>query len=143
MTWRQSIAAWPVGFGQVEENLVLDRIGILKFVDEDRAVAPFEVCAHALLVAHEIARAHEQAVERKMPFADESFAEIFGEGNQQAPERAGQFAIDIDEPLGGAHELLSFGDIFGRPALEISTDRFLGQQRVILPPMGPTAVRFL
>ncbi len=99
------------GLGQVEENLILNRIGVLKFVDEDRAIAPFEICAHALLVAHEIARAHQQAVERKMPFADESFAEIFGEGNQQAPERAGQFAVDMDEPLGGAHELLSVGDI--------------------------------
>ena len=74
-------------FGQVEENLILDRIGVLKFVDENRAVAPFEIRAYAHLVAHEIARAHEQAVEREMPFADEALAEILGEGNEQAPER--------------------------------------------------------
>ena len=76
-----------LGFGKIEQNLVLDRIGILKFVDEDRAVAAFEVRAHVILVADEIACAHEQTVEGKMPFADESFAEIFGVGNQQAPER--------------------------------------------------------
>ena len=117
-----------MGFGEIEQDLVLDRIGILKFVDEDRAVAPFEVRAHVILVADEIARAHEQAVERKMPFADKSFAEILGVGNQQAPEQAGQFPIDVDEPLGGAYELLSFGDVVRLPALEISTDRLLGQQ---------------
>src|SRR5437867_1406486 len=56
--------------GQVEENLILNRIGVLKFVDEDRTIAPFKLCPHALLVAHEVARAHQQAVERKMSFAD-------------------------------------------------------------------------
>ncbi len=112
--------------GQVKKNLILDRIGVLKFVDENRAIAPLEIRAHAHLIAHEIARAHEQAVEGQMPFADKALAEIRGVGNQQAPERAGRFAVDAREAARGADELLSFGGVFGRPALNISMDRFLG-----------------
>ena len=115
-----------LGFGEIEQDLVLDRIGILKFVDEDRAVAPFEVGAHVILVADEIACAHEQAIEGKMAFADKSFAEVFGVGNQQAPEQAGQFPIDLDQPFGGTHERLSVCDVVGLPTFELSTDRLLG-----------------
>ena len=85
-----------------------------------------------ILVADEITCAHEQAVEGKMAFADKSFAEIFGVGNQQAPDEAGQFPIDPDEPFGGAYELLSFGNVVALPTLELSTDRLLGQQGVFV-----------
>ena len=76
----------------------------------------------------EIACAHEQAIEGKMAFADKSFAEVFGVGNQQAPEQAGQFPIDPDQPFGGTYKRLSFGEVVGLPTLELSTDRLLGQK---------------
>src|ERR1044071_5806123 len=53
--------------GQVKKNFVLDRIGVLKFVDENGAVAAFEIRAHARLIAHQIARANEQPSKDKWP----------------------------------------------------------------------------
>ena len=73
-------------FGQVEQNLILDRIGVLKLVDQDRPVAALEFGAHALVIAHQVARAHQQAVERDMAIAQEALAKRFGVGREQTPE---------------------------------------------------------
>ena len=87
-----------------------------------------QACTWGAALGRALACAHEQGIEGKMAFADKSFAEIFGVGNQQAPDEAGQFPIDPDQPFGGTYKRLSFGEVVGLPTLELSTDRLLGQK---------------
>ena len=49
--------------GDPEEDLGLDRIGVLEFVDEDVAVASPERAPHGVVLAHERARLFQQIVE--------------------------------------------------------------------------------
>jgi hypothetical protein len=115
-------------FGQVKQDLILDRIGILKFVEENRAVAPFQIGPHARVIAHQVAGAHQQTFEGDMALAHEALAEMRCIGNEQAPEDPDQLAINPDEALGGAHDDLSVFDIFRRPSLGHAAERFLGEQ---------------
>src|SRR6516162_7450145 len=78
----------PGLFGQVEEDLILNRIRILKFVEENRAVTAFKIGPHPRLIPHQIACAHQQSIKREVAFANEPLAKIRRKRHEQAPEHA-------------------------------------------------------
>ena len=59
---RQSRLA-PVGRGQEQDDLGLERVGVLELVDEDALKSRLEIAAHLVNVAHEVPRAQQQIEE--------------------------------------------------------------------------------
>ena len=62
---RQSVGSGVVGIGrQVEDDLGLERVGVLELVDEDPLIPLLGASAHLRVVAQQVARPGEQVLER-------------------------------------------------------------------------------
>src|SRR4029453_18817289 len=48
-------------FREIKKNFILDRVRVLKFVDENRAELLFQLLTYARMIAHEVAGADEQS----------------------------------------------------------------------------------
>src|SRR4030095_15117464 len=46
-------------FREIKKNFILDRVRVLKFVDENRAELPFQLLTYVRTIAHQVAGAHE------------------------------------------------------------------------------------
>ena len=70
------------GLGQKQDDLVLDRVGILKFIDDNRLVLLFQFGAHVRVVPQQAPRPREQSVKRHQP--------LFHKGGPAMSHKRGQ-----------------------------------------------------
>ena len=56
-----------LGLGQKQDDLVLDRVGILKFIDDNRLVLLLQFGAHVRVIPQQGPRPREQSVKRHQP----------------------------------------------------------------------------
>ncbi len=115
---------FPVGrlhsdlLGKVDEDFILDGIGVLEFIDQDRLEAALQLLAHRPMIAHESSRAREQAVEGDQSSAGKRLAKMLRERDEQPAQLSRQSILHPAERSGDADDLLRLAVIFLRPSLE-------------------------
>ena len=80
----------PAGsLGEIKENFILDRIGVLKLVDQDRLILALQLLADPRVVADEIPGADQESVERDEPLMNKNLAEFFDKRAEEVREEIG------------------------------------------------------
>ena len=109
-------------FGQIDEDLILDRIGVLELVDEDRLEAVLQFLTDDGIIAYESSRARQQTVEGDHPLLSKALAKVLRERDEQIAQAATQGFVHLAQGSGNTHDLLSLLNIFFPPSLELFVD---------------------
>ena len=114
---RQSVARPSVGLrGEQEEELRLDRVGVLKLVDQHVPIALPQIPPHVGVLAEQPGRQHEEVVEAEHPDPQALLGELHG----RPADESDREAVPMREP---AVEMTAHRAILGAQGPEIAPQR--------------------
>ncbi len=85
---------------QIEHNLVLHRVGILKFIDQQRTIVPFQLFTYGRMIAKQSPGLADQAVEGEPAGIQERLPNRLHERREQSQQILQEFMIDPEQPCG-------------------------------------------